>query len=654
MMKFIRRTSVLFLFVMAFAAMQLWGTDAQAHPSYFTTYCSGCHATTTCNGCHHHGPVGLKGVTDKTSYAPGDTVSVTITGGSQSGWFRAILYDQSGTQVAISNGNDSGMGHTTTYPAVLSAQAPTTPGTYTWKVSWFGNSFDSSNMTASNHGEVSVNTNAFTVAAPVDTTAPVVGAFTLPATSTSLSVSVSSLSATDNVAVTGYLVTTSSSKPSATASGWSATAPKSVTAPAEGSVTFYAWAKDAAGNVSASRSATVTVTLPDTTAPVVGAFTLPATSTSLSVSVSSLSATDNVAVTGYLVTTSSSKPSATASGWSATAPKSVTAPAEGSVTFYAWAKDAAGNISASRSATVTVTLPVATAPALSVSTLADGSYTNQATLNVSGTATDADGIQSVTVNGQAATVNADGSFSTALTLVAGSNTITVVATDATGTEATDSRSVTYDPTAPVVTVSAPADNSTTTQSFITVSGTVNESSTVFVKVNTDAPQAAAVSGNDFSATVYLADGVNTVEIDATDLAGNLSSAKRTVTYNAPQAQITLAVTDPAQDITTSTASLLLKGTVADPSGAVTVTITMDGQSYTPAVVDGAFEQQLTFSAAQQYAVTVTATDDAGNTSSVTRNVIYQPATSGDDGGDDGGGHRGNSHNYRSHDHRKDD
>ena len=639
---------------MAFAAMQLWGTDAQAHPSYFTTYCSGCHATTTCNGCHHHGPVGLKGVTDKTSYAPGDTVSVTITGGSQSGWFRAILYDQSGTQVAISNGNDSGMGHTTTYPAVLSAQAPTTPGTYTWKVSWFGNSFDSSNMTASNHGEVSVNTNAFTVAAPVDTTAPVVGAFTLPATSTSLSVPVSSLSATDNVAVTGYLVTTSSSKPSATASGWSATAPKSVTAPAEGSVTFYAWAKDAAGNVSASRSATVTVTLPDTTAPVVGAFTLPATSTSLSVSVSSLSATDNVAVTGYLVTTSSSKPSATASGWSATAPKSVTAPAEGSVTFYAWAKDAAGNISASRSATVTVTLPVATAPALSVSTLADGSYTNQATLNVSGTATDADGIQSVTVNGQAATVNADGSFSTALTLVAGSNTITVVATDATGTEATDSRSVTYDPTAPVVTVSAPADNSTTTQSFITVSGTVNESSTVFVKVNTDAPQAAAVSGNDFSATVYLADGVNTVEIDATDLAGNLSSAKRTVTYNAPQAQITLAVTDPAQDITTSTASLLLKGTVADPSGAVTVTITMDGQSYTPAVVDGAFEQQLTFSAAQQYAVTVTATDDAGNTSSVTRNVIYQPATSGDDGGDDGGGHRGNSHNYRSHDHRKDD
>ena len=222
-------------------------------------------------------------------------------------------------QVAISNGNDSGMGHTTTYPAVLSAPAPTTPGTYTWKVAWFGNSFDSNNMNASSHGQVTASTNSFTVAAPADTTAPVVGTFTLPATSTSLTVPVTALSASDNVAVTGYLITTSSSKPAASACGWSTSAPKSVTAVA-GSNTFYAWAKDAAGNVSAAKSASVTVTLPDTTAPVVGTFTLPATATSLIVPVTALTASDNVAVTGYLVTTSSSKPAASASGWSATAP----------------------------------------------------------------------------------------------------------------------------------------------------------------------------------------------------------------------------------------------------------------------------------------------------------------------------------------------
>ena len=61
---------------------------------------------------------------------------------------------------------------------------------------------------------------------------------------------VSSLTATDNVGVTGYLINKSATAPAASAAGWTATAPTSVTAVA-GSNTFYAWAKDAAGNVSA-------------------------------------------------------------------------------------------------------------------------------------------------------------------------------------------------------------------------------------------------------------------------------------------------------------------------------------------------------------------------------------------------------------------
>jgi uncharacterized protein YfaP (DUF2135 family) len=385
----------------------------------------------------------------------------------------------------------------------------------------------------------------------------------------------------------------------------------------------------------------VKITLPDTTAPVVGSFTLPATAISLTVPVSSLSATDNVAVAGYLVTTSATKPSASASGWTTSAPSTVTASAEGSVTFYAWAKDAAGNVSASKSATVTVSLTTVTLPTLTVSTLADGSFTNQATVNVSGDASDPDGIQSVTVNGQAVTVNADGSFSTALALVAGSNAITVVATDTTGSQQTESRSVTYDPTAPVITVSSPADNSTTTQSFISVSGTVSETSTVFVTVNSDSPQAAVMSGSDFSATANLVQGVNTIEIDATDLAGNVSSTKRTVSYEV--AKVSVAVTSPDQDITTSNSSLLLKGTVADGVGNPTITITMDGITYTPAVKNGRFQERLTLDAAQQYTIAVTATDEAGNTSTVYRNVIYDPSTKGSGatgGSGKGGGGKG--------------
>jgi len=97
---------------------------------------------------------------------------------------------------------------------------------------------------------------------PPDTTAPVVTAFSLPATAASLSVSVSAFTATDNVAVTGYMITQSATPPAATDAGWTATAPATVTAAADGSQTFFPWAKDAAGNVSAvGTPATVAITV---------------------------------------------------------------------------------------------------------------------------------------------------------------------------------------------------------------------------------------------------------------------------------------------------------------------------------------------------------------------------------------------------------
>jgi hypothetical protein len=59
----------------------------------------------------------------------------------------------------------------------------------------------------------------------------------------------------------------SAATPSATAGGWLASAPTSYTFATAGAKTLYAWAKDAAGNVSASRSASVTITLADVTSP---------------------------------------------------------------------------------------------------------------------------------------------------------------------------------------------------------------------------------------------------------------------------------------------------------------------------------------------------------------------------------------------------
>jgi chitinase len=193
-----------------------------------------------------------------------------------------------------------------------------------------------------------------------DVTAPVMSSFVMPTTATSLVVTVSSLTATDAVGVTGYKITESATAPTAGAAGWSSTAPTTFTFSAAGSRTAYAWAKDAAGNVSAGSSRTVTITLADVTAPVVSAFSMPATATSLTVSVTSLTATDSAGVTGYMISESATAPSAGAAAWSATAPTSFTFSVTGARTAYAWAKDSAGNVSAGRSVTVTITLPATT------------------------------------------------------------------------------------------------------------------------------------------------------------------------------------------------------------------------------------------------------------------------------------------------------
>jgi len=170
-----------------------------------------------------------------------------------------------------------------------------------------------------------------------------------------------SLSATDDEGVTGYYASTSSSSPSG--SGYSWTSITSTTSysgsksyfylgSSQGTRTVYVWFKDTAGNVSNRNSDSITY---DSSSPS-GSFTINNESsytrynTSISVTIS---ATDSVGVTGYYVSTSSSSPSAYASGWTAvssTTSYSITGnmiitSGYGYRYVYAWFKDAAGNVS---------------------------------------------------------------------------------------------------------------------------------------------------------------------------------------------------------------------------------------------------------------------------------------------------------------------
>jgi large repetitive protein len=285
-------------------------------------------------------------------------------------------------------------------------------------------------------------------------------------------------------------------------------------------------------------------------------------------------------------------------------------------TLKYFARDLAGNLGEVKSANYLIdTVP----PFLAVSTLEDGSYTNHDTLNVAGTVQDANGVTSLLINGVSVPVHSDGSFSQALVLSSGANPVTITATDLAGNQSENVRTVYLDQTAPDLTIATPADNSKTGLALIPVNGTVEENSTVQIKVNGQ-NQAVLRDGLGFSATVTLAAGLNTIELTATDLAGNERTQKRTVIYDnlAPS----LAVTDPTQDIRTNQGTHTIRGTASDPWSSVGVAITSDGVTYTPAVTNGVFEQALSFPTEKTYPIIVTATNEVGNTSRVQRNIIY--------------------------------
>ena len=120
--------------------------------------------------------------------------------------------------------------------------------------------------------------------------------------------------------------------------------------------------------ITMSAAKNVTVVFKDTAAPTVATLTATPTPNSLFPAVT-LSATDNVKVTGYYLSETNDDPVAGSSGWNTNAPTYFAFTSFGTKTLYAWAKDAAGNVSPLKTASVTlVDLP----PTVTSSTPANG------------------------------------------------------------------------------------------------------------------------------------------------------------------------------------------------------------------------------------------------------------------------------------------
>lgn len=134
---------------------------------------------------------------------------------------------------------------------------------------------------------------------------------------------------------------------------------------------------------------------------------------------------------------------------------------DGSHTVTIDVSDHDGNAAVQKTTSYTVdTVP----PTLNVTAPEAGLITNSASLTVRGTTNDATSSPvtvRVSLNGVdkgTATVSADGSFTKALTLASGSNTIVVTSTDAAGKSSSVTRTVTLDTSVPVIQSAAVTPN----------------------------------------------------------------------------------------------------------------------------------------------------------------------------------------------------
>jgi hypothetical protein len=142
---------------------------------------------------------------------------------------------------------------TASYTIGTSVTLTATPTTGSSLISWNG-----CDSTSTNTCTVTMSAAKSVTAIFNDTAAPTVDTLSPSPIPNSLSTRVT-FAASDNINVTGYYLSETNDDPVAGSTGWQTTAPTYFTFSTFGTKTLYAWAKDAAGNVSTLKTASVTL-----------------------------------------------------------------------------------------------------------------------------------------------------------------------------------------------------------------------------------------------------------------------------------------------------------------------------------------------------------------------------------------------------------
>ena len=388
------------------------------------------------------------------------------------------------------------------------------------------------------------------------------------------------LSATDNVGVTGYYLPNppTSTPPAASAAGWVAVTPTlsySNSVPytlssGDGSKSLYAWYKDAAGNVSATASASI---LLDQTPPSGG--TLTATAGSGQVGLTWAGFTDGgsgLATTNpyKLVVNTGSSPAATCTSGTQLYQGTGTSYTHTGLTsgtpyyYRVCATDKAGNISAGATVSATPQAADTTPPTVSItSPTTNLTYsTSTSPLTFAGTASDNVGVTTVTwTNSLGGSGTASGTTSwsaSGIALQGGTNVLTVSAKDAAGNTGTATLTVTYTPpdtTAPTAPGTVTATATGSSQISLSWSASTDNVGVTGYRVErcqgvgcSSFTQIATSPGTSYGDSGLLASTSYSYRVRATDAAGNLSP------YSSTASATTQAAAAPAGLATDAIAS----------------------------------------------------------------------------------------------------
>lgn len=185
------------------------------------------------------------------------------------------------------------------------------------------------------------------------------------------------------------------------------------------------------------------------------------------------------------------------------------------------ASDQAGNTARTSHEIILITEP----PDLTITAPTVDKWFNEPIIEVSGVAPSA---ASVTINNQPAILQDDGTFKREIILQEGDNTLRISVTDDVGNVTTQERIVHLKTTPPNITLNV-EDGTALSQSTMQLTGRTEPGATVLVN-----SRVVPVSTlGEFQTTLNLVNGLNHIDIEARDIAGNVSTLTRRVSFNSP-------------------------------------------------------------------------------------------------------------------------